>query len=97
MRIQLSIVEGVFELSGRTSVIVAPGIPRNFGYKVQPGDRITLERPDGSTLESFVAGIEMLSPPSPLAIPFQLGEGVTKDEVPIGTKLWIDVASYISD
>jgi hypothetical protein len=79
------------------SVIVAPGIPRNFGNRVRIGDPVTLERPDGSILETFVTGIDTPFPSSAIGNPLQLGSGVTKEAVPIGTKLWIEITSEISN
>jgi translation elongation factor EF-Tu-like GTPase len=89
MLLHLSTVDDVFELSGRGSVVVVPGIPRTGDWRVKVGDPITLERPDGSKLESTVTGIEMLSPPNPDCIPLLVGRGLTKHDVPIGTKLWL--------
>ena len=87
----LSTVDDVFELSGRGSVVVVPGIPRKGDWRIKVGDALILERPDGSKLESSVRGVEMLSPPNPTCIPLLIGVGLSKSDVPIGTKLWVDV------
>lgn len=86
----LSIVAGCFALSGRSSVVVVPGIPREGDWRVKTGDLLTLRRPDGTTEDTVVAGIEMASPPHPDFIPMLLGPGLTKDAVPVGTEIWID-------
>ncbi|RJF87152.1 hypothetical protein D3874_09045 [Oleomonas cavernae] len=90
--LHLSTVDDVFELSGRSSVIVVPGIPRHseHNWKIRGGDAVTLETPDGDILETIVGGIEFSSPPHPDFIPIMLGPGITKQMVPIGTKLWVD-------
>jgi hypothetical protein len=86
----LSIVTDCFALSGRSSVIVVPGIPREGDWRVKAGDLLKLKRPDGTTEETVVAGIEMASPPHPDFIPMLLGPGLTKETVPVGTEIWID-------
>lgn len=87
MLVHLSTVEDVFELRGGLSVTVVPGIPRECDWRVRVGDPITLERPDGSKLESTVTGIEMPRPA--FCNPLMIGNGLTKRDVPIGTKLWV--------
>ncbi|MBU2166439.1 MAG: hypothetical protein KKF88_01230 [Alphaproteobacteria bacterium] len=86
----LSIVADCFALSGRSSVIVVPGIPCKGEWRVKAGDLLTLKRPDGTTQQTVVAGIELASPPHPDFIPMLLGPGLTKEAVPIGTEIWID-------
>jgi hypothetical protein len=90
--LHLSTVEDTFELSGRSSIIVVPGIPRRGErkWKVKVGEPVVLEAPDGTTHHSVIAGIEMLSPPHPDFIPVMLGPGVLKQMVPIGTKIWVN-------
>lgn len=48
-----------------------------------------LEAPDGTIHHTIIGGIEMLSPPHPDFIPFMLGPGITKQMVPIGTKIYV--------
>ena len=85
----LSIVEDTFQISGR-GVIVMPGIPRQRDWRIKVGDPLFLHRPDGSALQSSVFGIEMASPPHPSCIPLLIGPGLTKDDIPVGTELWVD-------
>ena len=86
----LSTIEAVFQLSGRNSVVVVPGIPKEGDWRIRVGDPLRLRLPDGSDAQSIVGGIEMLSPPNPTCTPLLLGPGLTKSEVPIGTEIWID-------
>lgn len=88
--LRLSIVEDVFQLSGRGSVVVVPGIPRESDCKLKVGDQLVLKLPDGSEQSTIVGGIEMASPPHPAFIPLLLGPGLTKETVPIGTEIWVD-------
>jgi hypothetical protein len=94
MLVHLSIVEDVFDLSGRGSVVVAPGIPRSPDWQVRVGDTIRMRRPDGTEADTDIRGIEMTSPPSPLGWAIMLGVGLTKADVPIGTELLVDAAHF---
>jgi len=87
----LSTVEDTFELSGRGSIVVVPGIPRQGErqWKIRVGEAVVLEAPDGTTRHTVIGGIEMASPPHPDFIALMLGPGVTKQMVPIGTKIWV--------
>jgi len=95
--LHLSTIEDVFELSGRGSVIVIPGIPRRGQrqWKIAVGEPVTLETPDGTKLLTIISGIELASPPHPDFIPILLGPGITKQMVPVGTKLWVAEAAAL--
>jgi hypothetical protein len=90
MAVLLSIVDDVFQIAGRGSVVVAPGIPRFGNLELKVGDPLRLRLPDGRRTQTTVGGIEMASPPHPDFIPLLLGNGLTKHDVPIGTEIWID-------
>jgi len=95
--LHLSTVEDVFELSGRGSVVVVPGIPRHgeHEWKISVGEPVTLEAPDGTISHTIIAGFEMVSPPHRDFIPILLGSGTTKQMAPIGTKLWVSEAAAL--
>lgn len=95
--LHLSTVEDTFELSGRSSIIVAPGIPRHgpHTWKVKVGEPVVLEAPDGTTHHTVIGGIEMLSPPHPDFIPVMLGPGISKQMVPVGTKIWVNQSAVL--
>lgn len=86
----LSTVADVFQLSGRPSIVVAPGIPRSGDWHLKIGDALTLHLPDGSQKATVVGGIEMLSPPNAKCIPLMLGPGISEKDVPVGTEIWVD-------
>ena len=88
MLVYLSTVEDTFDITGR-GLIVTPGIPVDGDWRLSIGDSITLERPDGSRLESTVRGIERFRPAHCACIPLLLGNELKKEDVPIGTKLWV--------
>jgi translation elongation factor EF-Tu-like GTPase len=93
MKQLLSIVEDLFQISGR-GLIVVPGIPSSGNWKIKIGDTLILKRPDGIELSTIVRGIDMLNHrvPGPHPIPILLGAELTKEDVPIGTQLWVEVA-----
>lgn len=95
--LHLSTVEEIFEFSGRNAIVVTPGIPRQSGYewKVKVGDPVLLEAPDGTTHHTVIGSIEMPSPSHPDFVPIMLGPGITKQMVPIGTKIWISESTNL--
>jgi hypothetical protein len=88
MRVHSSTVEDVFHIEGRGCIIV-PGLLLDDSPCVQIGDPATLRRPDGTTIQTHIAGIEMLSPRSRDCMPVRLPNDVRKSDVPIGTFLEI--------
>jgi hypothetical protein len=87
---RLSIVEDIFQITGR-GLVVMPGVPCGGNWRVKIGDPIVLKRPDGSQVTTVIRGIEMggRSRSRPM-IPLVLGSELTKDAVPIGTEIWVD-------
>jgi hypothetical protein len=85
----LSTVEDVLVIDGR-GLIVAPGILPGGDWRISIGDRITLEKPDGSRLEADIMGMNMFGARGPRCIPLLLGGELTRADVPIGTKLWVE-------
>lgn len=91
MRKLLSRVEDVFQIAER-GCVVCPGIPRNSDSHLKIGDRLWLERPDGSQVSTIVRGIEMGGPINSPGIPILLGAELTRQDVPVGTQLMVDFA-----
>lgn len=86
---QLFVVEDAFTLADRGTVIV-PGIPRDSGPNVRQGDLIVLICPKTErAFTSEICGIELVSPPSPRGWPALLTTGISKDDVPPGTLVWV--------
>ncbi len=85
----LSTVEDTFAIRDRGLVFV-PGIIPEGKEKFQIGDPILLKRPDGSTLQTKIGGLELiqgghLPPREDVAI---FLKGMNKEDVPIGTEVW---------
>jgi len=89
MRKLLSRVEDVFQIAER-GCVVCPGIPRNSESRLKIGDRLWLERPDGSEVSTIVRGVEMNGPINSPGIPILLGAEITEHEVPVGTRMTVD-------
>ena len=89
--LHLSTVEDVFDISKR-GIIVVPGIPKDDDqkWKIRSGEPIMLETPDGTIFHTVVCGMEMTSRPDRKSIPLLLGPDITKQMVPVGTKLWVN-------
>ncbi len=85
MLVQLSTVEDSF-LIKRRGVVVVPGLPADFRWRIDLGTMLTLERPDGSRIEAAVRGLESLPPGTALLLDLPGG----KAEAPPGTTLWVD-------
>jgi hypothetical protein len=89
LSIRLCVVEAVFQLTGRTGCVIAPGIPQGGRWRVKVGDPISIRVEGQSDIVTHVAGIEMLAPSSPKGIPIMLGPEVSKDMIPVGAQLWV--------
>ncbi|MDQ8209761.1 hypothetical protein QEH52_19740, partial [Coraliomargarita sp. SDUM461003] len=79
----------MFEISRRGLVLV-PGI-KEGKPNVVVGEEITLYRPDGSVLETQIAGIEMINYhtiPREIAVPILLPKEIKKEEIPEGTLVY---------
>jgi hypothetical protein len=85
----ISKVEGIFTLEGRGTV-VSPGVPKDgLPRGVRSGDLVELRQPDGSKIQTKIAGVEyatLVSGGSQYPIRF-LAEIRTED-VPLGTEIW---------
>lgn len=78
-------VDDTCQIEDRGCVVV-PGIPTNASFNVSAGDAIRLKRPDGSEITTTIAGIALGG--NIHSIPLLL-QAITKDDVPIGTELFV--------
>lgn len=90
----LFVVEDVFQITGRGCVIV-PGPPAATGGPiVKVGSPLRLELPDGTARETRIAGLEMLNfrarpRPAVMTVPILLPRDISKEDVPLGTKVFL--------
>ncbi len=82
-------VEDTFSIKGR-GLVPIPGILCQAEERFRVGDPLLLIRPDGSSLEWKIGGIELIncSPPRPKNEVVILLRGLSKDDVPIDTQVW---------
>lgn len=76
----LFVVEQVFFVTG-CGVVLLPGLGKNV---VRVGTPIRLVRPDGSTLDTKICRIGFNE-----FHDIQLGKEVRKEDVPVGTEVWL--------
>ena len=86
-RQKLMRVDDVFELADR--VVLAPGVDGEQSRGLV-GRSVSLERPDGTLVSTTVASVELPSPNPSQRYPIALGGSLTKQDVPIGTEVWLD-------
>ena len=68
-------------------LILTPGIPEMCSH-LCPGSPILLKRPNGSVLETRIAGINVPRPRKPGAsYPISLPVEIRKEDVPVGTEV----------
>ncbi len=87
---KISTVEDVFQTTGR-GIIVSPGIPAKNNWCIGIGDVLTLKCPDGTELKTYLQGIEMDGAPQKNSLPLLLGPEMSKEQIPTGTEIWIEV------
>ncbi|MBU8976868.1 hypothetical protein JI752_012010 [Lysobacter sp. MMG2] len=88
-------VDHAFQLSGRPGPVLVPGIPVSpdlpaFGM----GAKIRLILPTGESIDTQIAGVEMVnygSRPRPerVSAPIALPPEISKDRVPQGTEVYL--------
>jgi hypothetical protein len=83
----LLVVEDVFQIDGR-GLVPFPGIVPQGKEVFRVGDPILLKRPNGSTLEWQIDGIEFMHTPVPHDDFSILLKDLGKEELPIGTEVW---------
>ena len=83
---RLFTVEDTFAIRER-GLVLAPGIIPEGEERFRVGDPITLLKPDGSSIEAKIGGLELLDPNPRRDVVIMLA-GMTKSEVPVGTEVW---------
>ncbi len=87
MREKVFVIEDHFQIEGR-GLIITGKIEKN-SPRLKIGTPIIVSRPDGSEVETKIAGIEMCSPPN-FEIEAILILNLTKDDLPIGSSVFIN-------
>lgn len=88
--LHLFTVADVFVIEGRGCVLM-PGLPTEPGSSnVRRDAKIRLKTPAGSFIDTSIRAIEMITyhkRPEKICLPILLPDGITKDDVPIGTEV----------
>lgn len=85
-----------FVLSGKLTLV--PGLPQNPDLPtIRVGAQIHLVAPDGTSVESHIAGFEKISygrklPRDKISMPISLPSSVLKTQVPAGTEVFLVVS-----
>jgi hypothetical protein len=88
---KLLTVEDTFCIEER-GILVMPTLPVD-GYSGPCSRTVSLRRPDGTeTTASATLQIPCVSPPPPALYFLCLLVGLTKEDVPLGSEIWIDDA-----
>lgn len=78
---------------GHSGCVLAPGVSAKPGPpEVHIGSRIRLQAPDGTQIDTHIRGMErvrQLQLPAELTIPIMLPKGITKEQVPVGTLVYL--------
>ena len=91
-------VVDAFTLSGRPGPVLVPGIPQSDMLPtMRVGAQIRLAVPDGSSLETQIAGFERISygrkvPRDKICTPISLPSSISKDQVLPGTEVFLVTA-----
>ena len=84
-----SIIEALFQIEGRGCVVV-PGIPRESNTCVKIGDHVYILNEHGDCIDTVIRGIEMIrAQPRLEGFPILLPKTITKDDIAIGSQLYI--------
>ena len=83
----LFVVEDTFDIPER-GVVAAPGIIPEDDECFRIGDRLRVKRPDGSSLDTSIASLELLSPNPTRAVVVMFPKDISKSDIPAGSEVW---------
>jgi hypothetical protein len=90
---RLFVVNGTFTVFGR-GIALLPGVPKyEPGPRVAPGMGIELRRPDGTVLATTIRAVEWFQTPTAPTAPLHMPPEIMKEDVPVGTEVWLDEES----
>lgn len=88
MRVLNSTVELAFEIKDRGCVL-CPGLLKSQNPAVKIGEHLHLQCPDGKTIDTTVAGIEMIRSTDRTGVPILLPREIHENEIPVGTQVFV--------
>ena len=84
---KLFVVQDTILIKGR-GVAALPGIVPEGEERFRVGEPIILKRPDGTELNWQIGGLELMHTPRPRGDIVVLLQGLSKEDVPLGTEIW---------
>ena len=84
---KLFVVQDTIFIKSR-GVAALPGIVPEGDERFRVGEPIILKRPDGTELSWQSGGLELMHTPRPRGDIVVLLQGLSKDDVPLGTEIW---------
>ena len=99
--ILLFTVVDAFVLSWRPGPVLVPGFLQNAKPPtMRIGAQIRLVTPSGESIETLIAGFERISygrrpAPDKVCIPITLPPNIAKEQVPIGTKVFLITTKFV--
>lgn len=88
----LFIVEHAFQITDRGCVLVPGPSAESGGQALRVGDPVRLVTPDGQVVDTVVRGIELINRrprPQLITLPILLPRNITKEQVPVGTRVFL--------
>ena len=90
----------IFQLAGRGLVVITDKtyetLPARLALKI--GDPVEFRQTSHTLLKTWVTGIEHLDPWSPKhTFAFTLPFEVMKDDIPVGSEIWVSSASILPE
>jgi hypothetical protein len=83
-------VADTFEIQGRGLVVATDTSIRDIPFVLRAGSRIEYRRPDGTSMESVIKGLEFSSPFNPnRKYGYLAADGIAKSDLPLGTEVWL--------
>lgn len=83
----ICVIDDTFHLSGRSGLVVVPGLAPDQGRWLRLGARLKAIRPDRTVFATELLGFEMVSRRKAGAAPTAILIRGTKTDVPVGSEL----------
>jgi translation elongation factor EF-Tu-like GTPase len=88
-RVQITVVEDVFAISGRGTIAV--GVWQDDSQRLHVGDCVEVRRPDGASFETVLTGVDLFTKcfGTSRNIGLLLGAVDKPEAVPKGSEVWL--------
>ena len=86
----LFVVEDTFDIPER-GLVAAPGIIPEGDECFRIGDGLRIDRPDGSSIYTSIASLELVTPNPSRAVVIMFPKDISKSDIPAGSEVWSNV------